>query len=166
MKLKTVVLFVVVSTLVVLFSLVFCCYYAYHEVQCEYVCSFKYDEALSLTDSYPWFTLRSEEYDPWFSPSGELFDNSPIDLAQLDLDQYTYVVTVGRKLIKLEYSYSSMERRKYIVIPKEFVGRITLDSYLTNDIYIYRIPKMDIDCDLHNQTYNVFYDDASSYSYN
>ena len=72
-----------------------------------------------------------------------------------DYDHYTYIVTIGHELINIEYSRSDMKNRIYGIFPKQYVGHVTLKEDLTDKVYIYRIKKMDIDCDYHEPNRSV-----------
>ena len=104
-----------------------------------------------------WFTLRDEKYNGFFST--EMLDNygTTSDELNMDFSNYTYIVTLGHKLENIRYSFSQMKNRKYLFIPKQFVGIVNLQYEYSPNIYIYRIKKMDIDCDYHEPNKNVFY---------
>lgn len=111
-----------------------------------------------------WFTQRDASYDGFFGTNNDwiynLVDKSvDIESMHFDYNNYTYVITIDHELKKISYSYSDMKNRKFLFIPKQFVGNVVLDSKETNKLYIYRIKKMDIDCDYHNPDYGVSFVD-------
>lgn len=114
------------------------------------------DNSSSLFTS--WFTIRDQSYNGFYD-EGQLdfMVKSKDDLKNYDFDydNYTYVVTVGHELKKISYSYSQMKNRKFLFIPKQFVGNVILDKNNTDNIYIYRIKKMDIDYDYHDRNRGV-----------
>lgn len=131
----------------------------------EYVLNFEtvaeIDKGQDDNDLY-WFTLRDEEYHGFYGV--EMLENLSFntdDISNIDFDynNYTYVITVGHELKNISYSYSDMKNRKFLVIPKQFVGNVVLDSKGTDKLYIYKIKKMDIDCDYHNPDYGVSFVD-------
>lgn len=129
----------------------------------EFKLTFEQTEQISIsTDSnhkngLVWFTLRDEKYNGFFST--EMLDNygTTSDELNMDFSNYTYIVTLGHKLENISYSFSQMKNRKYLFIPKQFVGIVNLQYEYSPNIYIYRIKKMDIDCDYHEPNKNVFY---------
>ena len=52
-----------------------------------------------------------------------------------------------------------MKNRKFIFIPKQFIGKVELKKDFSNRVYIYKIKKMDIDCDYHDRSKNVEFKD-------
>lgn len=109
-----------------------------------------------------WFTLRHEEYNGFYDV--EMLENlssniDDVDNIDFDYDNYTYVITVGHELKSISYSYSDMKNRKFLFIPKQFVGNVVLDSKETDKLYIYKIKKMDIDCDYHDKKVGVNFSD-------
>ena len=95
-----------------------------------------------------WFTLRDEKYKGFF-PNNTLSDYG-IDI-DMDFQTYTYVITCGHEMTKLERSYSKMKNKIFGFLPKQFIGQITLKEADDHMIHIYRIPKMDIDCNYHQR---------------
>lgn len=113
---------------------------------------------ISADEKQKWFSLRHEDYKPFYS--ADMLDNYGVKSSEINFDfkNYTYIVTIGHKLKKIEYSYSTMKNRTFFVIPKQFVGHVVLNSKLNNNIYIYRINKMDIDCNYHNPSEYVIFE--------
>lgn len=105
-----------------------------------------------------WFTLRSSEYSGFYSE--ESLDTLGVenyeDIA-FDYDRYTYIVTIGHELISIEYSRSDMKNRIYGIFGKQYVGHVTLKEEATDKVYIYKIKKMDIDCDYHEPERDVIF---------
>lgn len=109
-----------------------------------------------------WFTLRHEEYNGFYDV--EMLENlssniGDVDNIDFDYDNYTYVITIGHELKSISYSYSDVKNRKFLFIPKQFVGNVVLDSKETDKLYIYKIKKMDIDCDYHDRDVGVNFSD-------
>ena len=104
-----------------------------------------------------WFSVRDKKYSGFFDE--KLLSKHCIDYrnGELDLDHYTYIVTCGHKLKDIEYSFSETKNRKLLLIPKQFVGRVVLYYEENSYIYIYRVKKIDIDCDYHDRSRNVYY---------
>lgn len=105
--------------------------------------------------SVKWFTLRSEKYNGFYSEN--MLKNYNVKYKKFDYKRYTYIVVIGHKMKRIEYNYKNMKNRKLLFIPKQFVGIIYLELRQTNKVYIYKINKMDIDCDYHNPTSNIYY---------
>lgn len=134
-------------------------YYKVRPIEHTLVVSFS--AAMENRGDLSWFSLRSPEFGGFFDAE-RLFAQYGIDesLLQFDFEQYTYVITIGHSLHKIEYSFSEMKNRKWIVVPKQFIGIVTLNKTFENKIYVYAIPKMDIDCDYHMRSRNItFIDD-------
>lgn len=129
----------------------------------EFKLTFEQIEQISIsTDSnhkngLVWFTLRDEKYNGFFSEGILVNYGVSPDEINMDFSNYTYVVTVGHKLESIGYSYSQMKNRKFIFVPKQFVGIVNLQYEYSPNLYIYRIKKMDIDCDYHEPNKNIFY---------
>lgn len=128
---------------------------AFKSINFEQVCI--KDGNLERFKEHAWFTLRSPEYHGFYSE--ELLDTLKVDYDDIifDYDHYTYIVTLGHELLNIEYSRSDMKNRIYGIFGKEYVGHVTLKEEFTNKIYIYRIKKLDIDCDYHEPKRAVTY---------
>ncbi len=129
----------------------------------DFKLQFEQVEQISVSDDLVnknelvWFTLRDGKYNGFFSE--EILDDYGVspDKINMDFSEYTYVITVGHKLENISYSFSQMKNRKFLFIPKQFVGVVNLQYEYSPNLYIYRIKKMDIDCDYHEPNKNVFY---------
>ena len=77
----------------------------------------------------------------WFRvfPEGDYFADEQFDL---DFENYAYIVTVGHELSRLRVSFSA---RRQTSPPREFHGIVTLQDEPTDNIYIYRIRKWNIE---------------------
>lgn len=114
--------------------------------------------AEALSENEPvWFTLRDEKYGGFYSSEKLLDYGVALNDFDLDFSNYTYVITLGHKLESISFSYSKMKNRKFLFVPKQFVGIVKLQYEYSPNIYIYRIKKMDIDCDYHEPSKNIFY---------
>lgn len=102
-----------------------------------------------------WFSIRDNSYNGFFDIG--YLDKIGVDCSKLDFDysKYTYIITIGYELSDISYSYHDMKNRKLIFIPKQFIGKVKLKKEFDNKVYIYKIKKMDIDCDYHNRSKNV-----------
>lgn len=96
-----------------------------------------------------WFTIRSPEFSGFYSE--ESLDTLGVDYngVTFDYDRYTYIITIGHELLNIEYSRNDMKNRICGIFGKQYVGHVTLKEEATDKVYIYRINKMDIDCDYH-----------------
>lgn len=102
-----------------------------------------------------WFTLRDESFNGFFDIS--MLDMLGVDYSDIEIDynKHTYVVTIGYELTDLSYSYSEMKNRKLVIFPKQFIGKVELKDEFNEMIYIYKIERLDIDCDYHDRAKNV-----------
>lgn len=109
-------------------------------------------------DSLPvWFTVRSKEFEGFYDEEVLKMHCKDYEYGLLDTTKYTYIVTCSHQLMNASYSFSEVTNRKLLFIPKQYVGRVVLSYEKSKYIYIYKIKKIDIDCDFHDQTRNVFY---------
>lgn len=133
---------------ILLFLLVSLTYYHRFNIKFESITSVKVSDSFINNGAWPyWFTIRNNG---WYTTDvlQELIQDSE-DII-FDLNHYTYVITCGYKMEKLEYSFSNMKnRRKYIPIPKQYIGEICLNKNYDGMIHFYRIKKIDIDHDYH-----------------
>lgn len=104
-----------------------------------------------------WFSLRDEKYSGFFDI--EKLTEYGADASDLNLDfsHYTYIVTCGHELRSIKYSLSQTKNRRFLFIPKQFVGIVELQYDPSPYVYIYRVKKLDIDCDYHERSKNVYY---------
>lgn len=114
----------------------------------------------SYSDQLVWFTLRDKCFDGFFDIS--MLERLGVDYSNMKIDYNndTYVVTIGYELVNLSYSYSDMKNRKLGIIPKQFVGKVGLKDEFKEMIYIYKIKRLDIDCDYHDRRKNVSFIEA------
>ena len=128
----------------------------YKSIEFEQVC--EKDANFESDRHIKWFTLRSSEYGGFYSEESlNTLGVEDYDDIVFDYDQYTYIITIGHELINIEYSRSDMKNRIYGIFGKEYVGHVTLKEEETDKVYIYRIPKMDIDCDYHEPERDVVF---------
>lgn len=123
-------------------------YYMQFNIRFENLDTVKEPSGFSENIDAIWFTLRDEKYKGFF-PNNTLSDYG-IDI-DMDFQTYTYVITCGHEMTKLERSYSKMKNKIFGFLPKQFIGQITLKEADDHMIHIYRIPKMDIDCNYHQR---------------
>lgn len=123
-------------------------YYMQFNIRFENLDTVKEPEGFTEKIDAVWFTLRDENYKGFF-PNDTLSDYG-IEV-DMDFQRYTYVITCGHEMVKLEKSYSKMKNRKFGFLPKQFIGQITLKEADDHMVHIYRIPRMDIDCNYHQR---------------
>ena len=51
-----------------------------------------------------------------------------------------------------------MKNRVMVIFPKQYIGKVVLCEEDTGKVYIYRVKKMDIDCDYHEREKNVSFE--------
>lgn len=134
--------------MILLFFLGKLTYYHRFNINFESITSVKVSDSLISSGVLPyWFTLRNNG---WYTK--DVLPESIQDSEDLvfDFKHYTYVITSGYEMEKLEYSFSNMKnRRKYIPLPKQYIGEIYLNKNYDGMIHFYRIKKIDIDHDYH-----------------
>jgi hypothetical protein len=139
-------LFLSLFLILIIFIISFLYYKSFQNISFEQIGVYNTNEENLNGETY-WFTLREPE--GFFDIT--TLDNLGVDYSNVyfDYSKYTYVVTVGYELSSLSYSYSEMKNRKFIIFPKQFVGFVELKPQKNDNVYIYRIKKMDIDSDVH-----------------
>lgn len=107
-----------------------------------------------LSENAPaWFSLLDPNFESdLLGNDFEMLDNAGIvyNSDTFDVERYSYIVTVGHKLKSLKYNFLKCNQRNEFLLPKQFIGYATLDKTQTDRIYIYRIKKMNINCDIHD----------------
>jgi len=98
-------------------------------------------------DELKWFSVRDEKFQGFHGTGEEMLRGFTGKSFDLDIENYTYIVTIGHELESLKFSLSAI---KNTFPPKQFVGIITPKEERADLIYIYRIKKMDIDYDYHD----------------
>ncbi len=128
----------------------------FHDFNIKFEMVYESDNLVNLTneispnyDGTTWFTLRNKSYDGFYSE--EYLKEFDIDFKQFNYDKYTYIVTVGHTMKSISYSYDTMKNRKLLVLPKEFIGKIVLNDKFENKVFIYKIKRIDLDCDYHQK---------------
>lgn len=95
-----------------------------------------------------WFSLRHKKYGGFF---GNEIKDLGVNFNQFNFNKYTYIITFGYELSEISYSLNATKNRKFIFFPKEFIGKVVFKDEYKNNVYIYRIKKIDIDCDYHSR---------------
>ena len=115
------------------------------------------NRVLTNEEQIMWFTIRHNNYSGFFSIDILKSYGIEIEDSFFEWDNYTYVFTIGHKLKSIEYSYSIFKNRNIVGFPKQLIGIVTLEANAVNKVFIYRIRKMDIDCDYHDPSAFVTY---------
>lgn len=89
----------------------------------------------------PWFSIRNEKYYPWHEV--DYVSNIGIKYEEWDLDKYTYIICQGYELQKISISPILLNHKSTFSI--EYIGITEFNKEFSNCIYVYRIPKMNID---------------------
>lgn len=111
-----------------------------------------------IPDSEPaWFSLRDEKYSGFFTLEKLTEYGADASDLSFDFSHYTYIVTCGHELRSIKYSLSQTKNRRFLFIPKQFDGIVELQYDSSPYVYIYRVKKLDIDCDYHEMSKNVSY---------
>ena len=126
----------------------------YFSIPFEYVAKYKAEDIEKMPI---WFSVRDKKYSGFFDE--ELLSEHCVGYRkdELDLENYTYIVTCGHKLKEISYSFCETKNRKLLFIPKQYVGRVILYYEENSYIYIYKVKKIDIDCDYHDRNKNVYF---------
>lgn len=97
-----------------------------------------------------WHSTRDE------AKSGIAYAPSGIfgaEFSEHDLKKYTYVVSYGYELLDVSCSLSEMKNSNGLY----FVPRMIFGSERNDTLYIYRLPKTELDYDMHSPDRNVFF---------
>lgn len=146
-KLIAYIIIIVIITIII----TVCLYQKNWSIDFEEITSYDINPTINLDESnIVWFSLRDKKYEGFYS--NKMLDNYGIDSQNItfDYDQYTYIFTIGHKLNSIKYSYSLFKNRQFVFFPKQFIGEVNLDENLQNKVFVYKIMKMDIDCDYHS----------------
>ena len=77
-----------------------------------------------------------------------------VEFSEYDLDEYTYVVSFGYELKEISCSLSELKRTQGFY----FVPKMVFNPLRKDFVYIYRLPKIKLDCDIHNPNRNVYFE--------
>ncbi len=127
------------------------------EISFENVAEIPVENDVLSKQGLTWFSLRDESYNGFYSP--EILEKYGVDVKDInwDFSNFTYIITCGHKMDSIRFSFSKMKNRKFIFIPKQFIGILSLKKEETPYLYIYKIQKKDIDCDYHEPQSNILY---------
>ena len=89
----------------------------------------------------PWFSIRNEKYNPWYDLN--YISDIGLNCEEWDIDKYTYIICLGYELKKLSFSPLLLNIKSDFQI--EYIGITEFNSAFSNRVYVYRIPKMNID---------------------
>ena len=115
-----------------------------------------YETCDNTDDNTYWFSLRDEKYNGFFTE--EYLRNYGVEFSDFDYENYTYIVTLGHELKRITYSPKEMKNRVMVIFPKQYIGNVVLGKEDTGKVYIYRVKKIDIDCDYHERDNNVSFE--------
>ncbi len=89
----------------------------------------------------PWFSVRDKKFNGWYDLS--YIENLGIDCKDWDFQKYTYIICRGYELKK--FSISPIKLNKKSTLSLEFVGITEFNETFSNQIYVYRINKCNVD---------------------
>ena len=122
----------------------------------KYVTEMEIDENLLKDESFPWMSVIDEEYEPFFNEE-YLVNKYGSQILKYedfsDKDEYTYIVTFGRKLNSIAYKRSEARTKYSGVIPKQLIGKVSLSDETDNKIYVYKTQKINLVNDYHGGNY-------------
>lgn len=90
-----------------------------------------------------WICIKDNDLHGFFGV--EYLDQYNVDYNEWDLEHYTYIVTFGYEMKKIEYSYSDCRNWHFSIIPNNYLGKLTLSGEKTDMIHIYRTKRVDIE---------------------
>lgn len=112
---------------------------------------------------YYWAALTDSKFEDFFC--GKDFISRNVEFNDYDYKNFTYIFTFGYELSEISYSLNEAKNHKFIVIPSPVIGKVILKDDYKNNIYIYKIKKMDITYDYHDvKNYVAFVKDGGSYN--
>ena len=106
--------------------------------------------------------------DDWPFLLEELYGVRPgDDVGDFDFDNYTYIVTCGHELYKLQYSFGKISGLS-ACSPQDihYVGRVFLKYDKADKFYIYRIRRMNISVDNYTGFNDIFFVPPEAEQYN
>ena len=127
-------------------SAIYAYFFKYTYLNFEYIDSVKVSSQDLQKETFAWISLIDEDFEPFWDE--EYLKNTysiPEEyFSFFDKDEYTYVITFGRKL-NLLYFKMSEARTKYLgVLPKQYIARVVLSEEADDYLYIYRTKKINI----------------------
>lgn len=97
-----------------------------------------------------WRSTRDEAKSEIAYAPSEIFG---ADFSDYDLKKYTYVISYGYELLDVSCSLGEMKNSNGLY----FVPKMIFGTERKNMIYIYRLPKTELDYDMHRTDRNVFF---------
>ncbi|MGN0444156.1 MAG: hypothetical protein ACI4F5_06035 [Acutalibacteraceae bacterium] len=149
-KQKRAIVFILIGMLVAVLCVSACYLYLTKTIYLdfEYVTEIDIVEKQDEYQPFPWMTVIDESFNPSFNKEylsdlygEEIFEHEDFS----DTDQYTYIVTFGRKLNLIAYKPFEA-RTKYLgIIPKQYLGKVSLsDETDSEKIYVYRTKRINL----------------------
>lgn len=155
-KIRNLIFAVSIGLLAMVIFIVAVYTYCYKEnyIRFCYVTEINVDPKVLEKEQFLWLSVIDEKYNPFFDET-YLVGNYGEDILKhekfADKDKFSYIVTFGRKLECVTYKYSEAKPKLVGLVPKQYLGRVTLCGERNNKIYVYKIPKADIICSHHGR---------------
>lgn len=149
-KQKRAIVFILIGLLVAVLCVSACYLYLTKTIYLdfEYVTEIDIVEKQDEYQPFPWMTVIDESFNPSFNKEylSDLYGKEIFEYEDFsDTDQYTYIVTFGRKLNLIAYKPCEA-RTKYLgIIPKQYLGKVSLsDETDSEKIYVYRTKRINL----------------------
>ncbi|MCM1363775.1 MAG: hypothetical protein NC122_01260 [Faecalibacterium sp.] len=121
-----------------------------HKIDIEQIDEIKHE---NMTAAYPdkYFVVKDESFNGFYDGFEYLSRLLPdYDKEKLDTDNYTYFVSLSRKINLIKYNGSNCKARTYLGFPETYSAIIDCDETMDETIRIYRMRKINIDFDYHS----------------
>lgn len=123
-----------------------------HELKLKLIDEIEYAESAEHSYGKKYFFVKDEAYNGFYDGKEILKNYLPeYELSLLDTDEYTYMVSVNRKINSVKYNGRNCKLRTYFFLPDEYEAIIDSDEINDGIIRIYRLKKINIDYDYHSE---------------
>lgn len=123
-----------------------------HNLKLDLINEFEYNGDYKYAYGEKYFFIKDDDYNCFYDGKEILKSYLPeYELSSLDTDDYTYMISVNRKINSVKYNGRNCKLRTYFLLPDEYEAII--ESEETDDavIRIYRMKKINIDYDYHSE---------------
>lgn len=127
-------------------------FFVTHSLKMELIDEIEYSDSARYSYGEKYFFIKDESYNSFYDGKAVLKNYLPeYDTSLLDTENFTYMVTVNRKIDSVKYNGRNCKRRTYFLLPDEYEALIESEETGDGIIRIYRTKKINIDYDYHSE---------------
>ena len=127
-------------------------FFVTHNLKVELIDEIEYSDSARYSYGEKYFFIKDESYNGFYDGIAVLKNYLPeYDMSLLDTENFTYMVTVNRKINSVKYNGINCKRRTYFLLPDEYEALIESEETGDGIIRIYRTKKINIDYDYHSE---------------